>query len=131
MKIRIIVLGMFFIGANSLKATALTNATGNDLRIKVSYTEQCLPDDPLQDLVDSNYVLPNNGRIDISGSPLQNRQKGICYRDIAAIKAIMTSDSDQNITEIATTWSTYNGKDINSANNIIIRIDSHGKLYLK
>lgn len=131
MKIRIIILSMFFIGANSLKATALTNATGNDLRIKVSYTEQCLPDDPLQDLVDSNYVLPNNGRIDISGSPLQNRQKGICYRDIAAIKAIMTSDSDQNITEIATTWSTYNGKDLNSANNIIIRIDSHGKLYLK
>jgi hypothetical protein len=133
MKIKMILcLSLVGIGISSLEATVLTNATGNDLKLKVSYSEQCLPDDPLQDLVDSKYLLPNGGKIDISGSPLPNRQKGVCYTDIVSITIIATTPSDdQSVTEIATTWSNIKGKDFNTVKSIIIRTDSRGKMYLQ
>lgn len=132
MKLKIIALLLSCVCMSSLKAVVLTNATGNDLKIKIGYSEQCLPDDPLQDLMYSDYMLPSGAKTDISGNPVQNRQKGICYKDIATIKAIVTfTDNDQNSSEVANTWLSINGKDLNNAKIITIKMDSHGKMYLQ
>jgi hypothetical protein len=134
MKLKIAIFMTAFMNVLSvsfLGATTLTNLSGTDLKVKVTYVEQCLPDDPLLDPSESVFFLPNNTRTDISGSSPQNRQKGVCYKDITSIKAISVyTDANQNTTEIANTWYSHPKADFNAIRNITIRY-SNGKMYLQ
>lgn len=129
MKLKIFFLSLIFL-MGSLNATVVTNSTGFDVELKITYAEKCLVDgydNENPKYAEFKVLLPNSAKTDVSGNALQNRQKLGCYKDIISLEATINYDDDNSSTKISRIWQ----NDLSSKPNWLLANDRLKGLILK